>query len=53
MKKYTVYRTEKGNLTFLKQSEEAYTIRAKSYNSAKECLRMLVAAEKQLNKEEK
>lgn len=53
MKKYTVYRTAHGTLTFKWTPEEAYTISASTDNGAEKALKMLKAAERQLKKEDK
>ena len=52
MKKYIVYRTEKGTLTFKETDQQAYTISASTDSGADKALRMLKTAEKQLKKEE-
>ena len=49
MTQYSVYRTEKGNLTFKAQGPIVYTIRAKTKHAAEQCLKMLKDAEKKIN----
>ena len=51
MKKYLVYRTEKGNLTYFKHGEPVYTVRTQSDLGAQEAIRMLKQAEKQNKKQ--
>ena len=48
MNKYPVYRTEKGNLTFTEHGEAIYVISAKSLEIAKEGLKDLKRAEKNI-----
>lgn len=52
MKKYKVYRTEKGNLTFKETAEYAYTIMSSTELGAEDALRMLKQADKRLKKED-
>lgn len=51
MKKWIVYRTSKGSLTFKETDQQAYTIMASTQNGADKALKMLKDAEKQLKKD--
>ena len=51
MKIYNVYRTAKGNLTFKKNGESIYTVRATTRNGAEHMLTMLKRAEKRLEED--
>lgn len=46
MKAYTIYRTQKGTLTFKEGKEVVYTIHAKSEEAAKDMLKHLKTMEK-------
>mgnify|MGYP003647519857 CR=1 FL=1 len=50
MRKYNVYRTDKGNLSFKENGGHVYVIRCTSDLGAEEALRMLKATEKRTNK---
>ena len=52
MKKYLVYRTAKGNLTYFKHGEPVYTVRCSTDAAAQEAIIMLKRAEKQNKKRE-
>ena len=51
MKKFKVYRTEKGNLTFKETAEHAYTIHAAGKSSAKEALSQLKRDDKKFRED--
>lgn len=52
MEKFTVYRTEAGNLSFKETSEVAYTIHAKNKSHAKESLKQLKKDDKKFRGED-
>ena len=51
MQKFTVYRTEKGNLSFKETAEVAYTIHAKNKTQANEALKQLKKDDKRFHGE--
>ena len=46
MKSYTIYRTQKGNLTFKESKTVAFTVHARSDKAAEEMLKQLKTMEK-------
>ena len=47
MTQYSIYRTEKGNLTFKPNGDIVYTVRSKTKAGAEHMLKLLKIAEKQ------